>query len=102
MNDAWLVVAITGTVSVLMRAAGPLLVGGRALPPRITGVIEGLAPALLAALIVTQTIGGDHELGVDQRVLGLAAGVVAVALKAPVAVVVVAAAAATALARLLL
>ena len=100
MNSAWGVVAIAGVASVLMRAAGPVLVGGRALPARVVALVEGLAPALLAALIVTQTFGGDREVRLDERSLGLAAGVLAVALRAPVVVVVVAAATTTAIARL--
>src|SRR3712207_8594419 len=47
-----------------------------------------LAPALLAALVVTQTVGGDRELVLDERVAGVAAGVVALRLRAPILVVV--------------
>ena len=63
-------------------------------------VVALLAPVLLAALVVTQTVGGDNELVLDARLAGVGVGAVAVALRAPLPVVVVAAAAATALTRL--
>jgi hypothetical protein len=65
---AWL--AVTAAV---IRAAGPVVLGGRELPARAMGVITLLAPALLAALVITETFGGtDGEFTVDERVLGLA------------------------------
>jgi hypothetical protein len=50
--------------------------------------------------VVTQTVGGDNELVLDARLAGVAAGAVAIAARAPLALVVVVAALATALARL--
>jgi hypothetical protein len=64
----------------------------------------GLIPftaAVLAALVVTQAVGGHRELVVDARLAGLGVGAVAVALRAPLLAVVVAAAATAALVRLL-
>lgn len=72
---AWLVV-----MTALIRAAGPVALGGRELPARVTAVVALLAPALLAALVITETFGGaDGEFTVDERVLGLvgAGGVLA-------------------------
>lgn len=63
--------------------------------------MDVLAPAMLAALVVTQTVGGDRELVVDERVLGVAAGAVAVVLRAPLLVVMTVAAVVAALVRLL-
>lgn len=60
-----------------------------------------LAPALLAALVVTQLVGGDRRLVFDERLLGLAAAIVAIRLRAPLLAVVVVAAAVTAAARAL-
>jgi hypothetical protein len=59
-----------------------------------------LAPVLLAALVVTQTVGGDNELVFDARLAGVAAGAAAIAVGAPLPAVVIVAAAATALTRL--
>ncbi len=99
MSDAWVTVLLVGAVSIAIRGAGPVALGGRELPGRLAGAIELLAPALLTALIVVQIFGGDRRLELDERALGLAAAVTAVALRAPVLVVVVAAAVITALAR---
>jgi hypothetical protein len=60
-----------------------------------------LAPALLAALVVTQAVGADRMLVFDERLLGIAAAIVAIRLRAPLLVIVVAAAGVTALARVL-
>jgi branched-subunit amino acid transport protein len=78
-----------------------VLLGGRPLPEHLTGIVELLAPALLAALVVTQVVGGDEEIVLDARLVGLGAAVVAILLRAPLLVVVVTAAAATALVRLI-
>jgi branched chain amino acid efflux pump len=96
----WLVIAVVGAVTILFKASGPLLLGGRELPPRALALVEVLAPAMLAALVVTQTVGGDREIVIDERLLGVAAGAVAVRLRAPLIVVMVVAAAVAALIRL--
>jgi branched-subunit amino acid transport protein len=100
MSPTWTVVAVVGVATVAIKALGPVLLGGRELPPRLLGIVELLAPAVLAALVVVQVFGADRRLVLDERVVGLLAGAVAVALRAPILVVVVAAAAATALVRL--
>ena len=96
----WLVIAVVGAVTILFKASGPVLLGKRELPPRVAAVVEVLAPAMLAALVVTQTVGGDRELVVDQRLAGVAAGAVAIWLRAPLLAVMVVAAATAALIRL--
>ena len=97
----WLVIAAVGIATILFKSAGPVLLGTRELPPRVASVVEVLAPAMLAALVVTQTVGGDRELVLDARLAGVAAGAVAVWLRAPLLVVMAVAAAAAALIRLL-
>ena len=99
MSTVWVVVAVAGAGTLALKAVGPVLLGNRELPASLTGVVSLLAPALLAALVATQLLGGDRQLVVDERLAGLAAAVVALALRAPFLVVVVGAAAATALAR---
>lgn len=99
MTDVWIVVAVTGAATMLIKATGPVLLGGRELPARIVGVVELLAPALLAALVVTQVFADDHDLVIDSRVVGLGAGAVAVVARAPLIVTVVVAAVATAVVR---
>jgi hypothetical protein len=59
------------------------------------------APALLAALVVTQALGGDNGgFTVDARLAGLAAGAAALLLRAPLLAVITAAAVTAALVRL--
>lgn len=99
MNDVWTVVGLVGAGTIAIKAAGPVLLGGRPLPPRLGGVIELLAPALLGALVAVQTFQDGQRLVLDERVLGVAAAAVAIRLKAPLLVVVAVAAATTALAR---
>jgi branched-subunit amino acid transport protein len=100
VSDQWAAVLLIGIATVAIKSAGPLLAGGRELPPRLARMVELLAPAVLAALVVTQTFGGDDELVIDERVAGMAAAGVLVALRAPILLSVAAAAVVTALLRL--
>jgi branched-subunit amino acid transport protein len=99
VTDAWWMVAIVGVATIAIKAAGPVLLGGRPLPPRIGRIIGLLAPALLAALVATSTFGLGGELVLDERALGVGAGAIAMAFKAPPLVVVIVAAVVTATAR---
>ena len=101
MSPAWAMVAVCGVATIAIKAAGPVLLGGRELPRRAMGVVELLAPALLAALIATQVFGDGKRLVVDERLAGLAVAGVALALRAPILLTVVLAAAVTAGARAL-
>jgi branched-subunit amino acid transport protein len=99
MTDTWLVVTLVGAATIVIKAIGPLLLGGRELPPRIASLIGLLAPALLAALVAINTFGAGRSLVLDERVLGVAAAGVAIWRKAPVLLVVVIAAAVTGVTR---
>jgi branched-subunit amino acid transport protein len=85
--------------TICLKALGPVVLGGRRLPARVVGIVELLAPALLAALVVTQAVGGDRKLVFDARLVGLGAAVLALRLRAPLLLVVVVAAATTAVVR---
>jgi hypothetical protein len=61
--------------------------------------VQLLAPAVLSALVVTQTFGDGRSLVLDARVVGVGAAAIALRLRAPVLVVVVVAAATTAIVR---
>jgi branched-subunit amino acid transport protein len=99
MTEVWLVVGVVGVATIALKAVGPVLLGGRELPPRLAGVVDLLAPAVLAALVVTQAVAGDRELVFDERLLGLGAAGVAIKLRAPILAVIVVAAVVTAVAR---
>ena len=101
MTDVWIVVAVVGVVTVLFKAAGPVFLGRRALPPRIKSVVELLAPVMLTALVVTQTVGGDGELSLDARIPGVAVAAVAVWRRVPLVGAMAVAAVVTALVRAL-
>jgi branched-subunit amino acid transport protein len=100
VSEIWIVIAVVGAATVALKSVGPVLLGGKPLPQHLTGVVALLAPALLAALVVTQAVGGDEEIVLDARLAGLAAAAVAILLRAPLLIVVLAAAAGTALVRL--
>jgi branched-subunit amino acid transport protein len=99
MSDAWLTVLLIGGFTVAFRASGPVLLGGRELPARLTDAFELLAPSLLAALVVTQAVGEDGEVVADERLVGVGVAAVAVWRRAPLIVVMLLAAVSTALLR---
>lgn len=100
MSDAWIIVAVVGATTIVFKAAGPVFIGGRALPPRARSLVDLLAPVMLIALVVAQTFGGDEEVMVDARAPGVAAALIAIWLRAPIIVTMIIAAAVTALVRL--
>lgn len=73
MTDAWIVVIALAGGTLIIRASGPLLLGGRNLPRPFRRVVVLLAPALLAALVVTQTLSDADGLVLDERAGGVAA-----------------------------
>jgi branched-subunit amino acid transport protein len=101
VSAAWIVVAVLAVATVSIKAAGPLSLGRRRLPPRVTQLTGMLAPALLGGLVVQVTVGASTGSGVhlDARLVGLGVAVAALALRAPMLLVVVLAAAATAVVR---
>jgi branched chain amino acid efflux pump len=68
------VIAGCAVVTVAIRGAGPAVLGGRDLPGWFQGVVVFLAPALLAALVVTQTFAHGHTLHAGANTVGVAAG----------------------------
>jgi branched-subunit amino acid transport protein len=98
MSADWELVVAAGLAVWVIRAAGPLALGGREME-RALARLERLPPALLAALAATQTFAHAGSLAVDARLAGLLAASVAAALRAPPIVILGVAVAATALAR---
>lgn len=92
MSAAWTAVLVVGLATVALKAAGPVLAGGRELPQGSARVVNLLAPALLAALVATQAFASEEALVVDERGAGLLAAAGAILLKAPLLVVVLVAA----------
>jgi len=57
-----------------IKAVGPVALGGRDLPHWFSSVVVLLAPALLAALVVTQVFADGDRLAVGPETAGVAAG----------------------------
>ncbi|WP_430785497.1 AzlD domain-containing protein [Actinoplanes sp. G11-F43] len=86
----WLVIVAVAAGSFLLKAAGPALLGDRELPSSARAVIALLAPALLAALVVTEVLGRRWA-SVDVTVpAALAVVVAARLLRAPILLAVLA------------
>jgi branched chain amino acid efflux pump len=98
---SWWAIAALALGTYAMKAAGPLVLGARRLPPLAERIAGLAAVALLCALIALQTFTDGGELVFDgPLVAGVAVAGVAVWRRAPFVAVVLAAAATTALLRL--
>jgi Branched-chain amino acid transport protein (AzlD) len=53
----WLAIAVVAVANVALKAAGPAVLGERRLPTRAVRVVDALAAALLAGLLVTALLG---------------------------------------------
>lgn len=98
---AWLMIGALAVTTALIKAFGPVLVGGRDLPPTATKVIALLPPVLLAALVVTSTLSEGQRLQVDASAAGVAVAAVMIWRRLPLLVVVLTAVAVTATVRAL-
>jgi hypothetical protein len=92
MTAAWIAVVAVGVATIALKGAGTVVLAGRSLPRPAAAVMPLLAPCLLAALVVGQTLADGRALVLDARVAGVAAAAVALALRAPLLVVLAAAA----------
>jgi uncharacterized membrane protein len=99
MTTLWVTIIAVALASAAIKAAGPVLVGGRELPPRAIAIIALLAPALLSALVVTETFGEDQHLVLDERAMGVTVAAVALLLRVPMLLAVALAVITAALAR---
>ena len=101
MTGIWVTIAALALATAVLKIAGPLLLGGRSLHANAFAVLELLASALLAALVVVETFANGRHLTIDARVAGVVFAAILLWRRAPMTVVVIGAAAATALVRLL-
>jgi uncharacterized membrane protein len=100
MTSVWLTIGLVALASAAIKAAGPLILGDRELGPRANRIIALLAPALLTALVLVDTVTEGQRLVVDARLGGVAAAGIAIWLRAPVLAALAVAVATTALLRL--
>lgn len=72
----WMLVAATAAMTFAIKGLGPLVFGGRALPPWFGRVVLLLAPAVLSALVVTQAFANGERIAVGADTVGVAAAAV--------------------------
>ncbi len=101
MRDVWITIAVVAVATAIIKSAGPVLVGGRELPPWALRVIALLMPALLTALVLVGVVAEGERLVVDARLAGLGAGAAALLLRVPLVGALLLAMGTTALVRLL-
>jgi branched-subunit amino acid transport protein len=102
MSNAWVAILGLTVATLVVKAAAPVLLGGRELPGRVVAVVALFASALLAALVVVETLTDGKTIRPDARLLGLAAaGLVLARRRGAMLPAVVVSAAVTALARAL-
>ena len=96
---SWTLVLALSAIAYFFKATGLVVVGGRHLPGAVNRCLDLIPAALVSALIVNSTLGGDDGIVFDSRAIGVAAAMLLAAKRAPLAVVIMAGAAVTALAR---
>jgi len=71
-------IAACAIVTATIKGVGPVALGGRELPPWFTSIVAMMAPALFAALVVTQALADGREWAVGADTAGVAlAGIAA-------------------------
>jgi branched-subunit amino acid transport protein AzlD len=70
----WLAIAGLAVTTAVVKAAGPVVFGGREPHPAFLRVVAMMAPALLAALVVTSALADGRQLGVGADTIGVLAG----------------------------
>jgi branched-subunit amino acid transport protein len=91
-----LVIALSAVITAAIKAAGPIALGGRELPAWFTDVIRLMAPALLAALVVTGALANGRHIVIGADTAGVAVAGVLLWREVPIPVAVIVAAAVTA------
>jgi branched-subunit amino acid transport protein len=95
-RDVWIAIAALTVICFVIKAVGPVALGGRDLPEWAERLIALVPAALLPALIVVETFANGRNLVLDARAAGLAAALGVLALRGSMLVVLLVAAAVTA------
>jgi branched chain amino acid efflux pump len=69
---AWAVVGGAAAVTAVIKGIGPFALGGRDLPQWFSAIVVLLAPALLAALVVSSALADGRHLHVGADSAGVA------------------------------
>jgi branched-subunit amino acid transport protein len=98
---SWAIVGGCAAVTAVIKGIGPFALGGRELPRWFNDVVALLAPALLAALVVTSALADGKHLHIGADTAGVTIAGIALARGASVIVGVLLAAGITAALRAL-
>jgi branched-subunit amino acid transport protein len=97
MSQMWIAVVGTSAIAFGLKYFGHSIPEKYLSNPRALRINTLIPIALLSALVAVQTFAEKSTLVIDQRLVGMAVAVIALALKAPFPVVVIGSAAASAL-----
>ena len=67
----WALIGLVAVTTFAIKAFGPVTVGGRELPAWSAKVIASMAPALLAALVVTSALADGEEWAIGPDTAGV-------------------------------
>jgi branched-subunit amino acid transport protein len=70
----WWTIAGLAVANIVIKAVGPVVFGGREAHPAFMRVVAMMAPALLAALVVTSALANGDRLGVGADTAGVLVG----------------------------
>jgi branched-subunit amino acid transport protein len=96
---SWALVLWLAAGAYACKVFGLVVVGSRHLPPPLERCLALVPAALLAALVVMDTVSAGQEIVIDARLAGVSAAAVAAWRRAPLIVVIVLGAGVTALVR---
>jgi branched chain amino acid efflux pump len=85
-TQVWLLVLGLTVTTALVKAAGPVLIGGRQLPRPFMRVLSLAAPPLLTALVVTSVLADGRHLTVGADTVGVLVGTVLLVCRVPLMV----------------
>ncbi len=75
MRIWWVVLGLI-VITAVVKAAGPVALGGRELPPWFSRLAAVAAPALLSALVVTSVLADGQRWAVGADTVGVAAAAI--------------------------
>jgi branched-subunit amino acid transport protein len=72
-ETVWGLIVGCAVITVIIKSVGPIALGGRDLPVWFANVVALMAPALLAALVVTSALAEGKHLAAGADTAGVAA-----------------------------
>ena len=71
-SQVWVLILGLAALTAVIKALGPVLLGGRELPPWFSRVTVLMAPTLLSALVVTSVLASGRSWSVGAHTVGVA------------------------------